>query len=35
VVWCRRRGFRKWELGLEFHGVTDDVSNLLAQLATF
>jgi hypothetical protein len=34
VVWCRRRGFRKFELGLEFYGVTDEVSNILAQLAT-
>jgi hypothetical protein len=34
VVWCRKRGFRKWELGLEFYGITDEVSTILAQLAT-
>ncbi len=34
VVWCRKCGFRKWELGLEFYDVTDEVGDILTQFAT-
>ena len=34
VVWCARRGFRKYMLGLEFNGVTDEVSRVLESMAT-
>jgi hypothetical protein len=34
VAWCRRLGFRKYEVGLEFQGVTEEISEILAQLAT-
>lgn len=34
VVWCVRRGFRKYMLGLEFNGITDELSRVLELLAT-
>ena len=33
VVWCRKAGFRRYELGLEFTRVTEEVARMLEALA--
>lgn len=35
VVWCSRAGFRKYDTGLEFHDVTDEINRDLTAMALF
>ncbi len=34
VIWCRRIGFRKHEVGVEFLNITPDIAGDLAVIAT-
>ncbi len=35
VVWTKRIGFRRYEIGLEFHDVTDEIAEHLTAFAAY
>ena len=34
VIWCRRIGFRKYDVGVEFLNITPDIAGDLTEIAT-